>query len=168
MRRLCLFVLMLGLPACSSDETFDPTGPSGPTIPSIGGTFSSANMYRFEKGGPQPQTFECTGALTIGTQIATAFTGTFLINDPQRCGNIEGMVTDGTYLADGTISFGLTVAGANPNFLTAAFNCTYVSGDQVLRGTLIGTELQAEALIMMDCGPDQGIVSLHTGVMGSR
>jgi hypothetical protein len=169
MRRLCLLVLLLGLPACNGEEGFAPTGPDGPSIPSIGGSYTSPNLYLFElSDNAGPRTFECGGAITIGTQIATSFTGTFLLRD-DRCstGSITGTVTAGTFAADGTISFELTVPGIDPNFLTAAFGCTYLSGDRALTGTLVGTDLQAEAQTVMDCGTN-GITSLHVRIAGSR
>ena len=115
MRRVCLLLLLIGLPACNSDETFDPVGPSGPTVPSIGGTFSSPNMFHFEV--TDGRVFDCNGALTIGTQIATSFSGTFVIADQERCGGIGGTVTSGTFSTDGTISFALTSAGAETVFV---------------------------------------------------
>jgi hypothetical protein len=171
MRRLCLIVLMCALPACSNDETFDPTGPGGPTIPSIGGTFSSPDMYHFELTGGRNQTLDCGGALTIGTQIATTFTGSFVISD-QRCtggGSVGGSVTSGTFsTADGTVSFGLTGSSTiEPNFLAAAHGCTYVSGDRLLTGTITATTIQAEARTVISCGTN-GMVNVFTRVIGSR
>lgn len=164
MRRLCLVLLLIGLPACSNDETFDPVGPSGPTVPSIGGTFTSANMFHFERS--DGMVFDCTGALTIGTQIATSFSGTFVINDPERCGGIGGTVTSGTFSTDGTISFALTSAGAEPVFVASAFGCTYVSGDRLMTGTLTGNDLRAESRTMINCST--GVLSVLARVAGSR
>lgn len=165
MRRVCLLLLLIALPACSSDETFDPVGPSGPTVPSIGGTFSSPNMFHIDFSGRQPP-FDCNGALTIGTQIATSFTGTFVISDPERCGGVSGTVTSGTFSTDGTISFALTSPGAEPLFVAAAFNCTYVSGDRLMTGTITATELRAESRTTVNCAT--GIQTVFARVAGTR
>jgi len=164
MRRVCLLLLLIGLPACNSDETFDPVGPSGPTVPSIGGTFSSPNMFHFEV--TDGRVFDCNGALTIGTQIATSFSGTFVIADPERCGGISGTVTSGTFATDGTISFALTSAGAEPVFVASAFTCTYVSGDRLMTGTITATELRAESRTTINCST--GIQTVFARVAGSR
>jgi hypothetical protein len=167
MRRLCVLVLTLALPACSSDEGFAPVGPSGPTIPTIGGSYSSPDLYRFDlSGGTGPTNFICGGVLTIGTQIATSFSGTFVLND-QRCGSVSGTITAGTYASDGSISFELTVPGTNSNFLTAAFGCTYVSGDRGLTGTLVRNQLNARAETVMNCGTD-GVRTVVTNVSGAQ
>ena len=164
MRRVCLLLLLIGLPACNSDETFDPVGPSGPTVPSIGGTFSSPNMYHFEV--TDGRVFDCNGALTIGTQIATSFSGTFVIADQERCGSLGGTVTSGTFSTDGTISFALTSAGTEPVFVASAFGCTYVSGDRLMTGTITATDLRAESRTMVNCST--GLQSVFARVAGSR
>jgi hypothetical protein len=41
-----------------------------------------------------------------------------------------------------------------------------LSGDRALTGTLVGTELQAEAQTVMDCGTN-GITSLHVRIAGA-
>ena len=163
MRRLCLILLLIGLPACSNDETFDPVGPSGPTVPSIGGTFTSPNMFHFEVS--DGRVFDCTGALTIGTQIATSFSGTFVISDPERCGGIGGTVTSGTFATDGTISFALTRQVPSP-CLSLGIHCTYVSGDRLMTGTLTGNDLRAESRTMINCST--GVLSVFARVAGSR
>ena len=167
MRRVCLLFLLIALPACSSDETFDPVGPSGPTVPSIGGTFSSPNMFHFELS--DGRLFDCNGALTIGTQIATTFTGSFVISDAERCGGVSGTVTSGTFSTDGTIAFALTSAGAEPVFVAAAFGCTYASGDRLMTGTLTAnaTTLQAESRTTINCA--NGVVlTVFARVAGTR
>jgi hypothetical protein len=166
MRRVCLLLLLIALPACSSDETFEPVGPSGPTVPSIGGTFTGPDMFHFERS--DGQVFDCNGAFTIGTQIATTFTGTFLLAD-QRCsgGTIPGTVTSGTFSTDGAISFALTALGAEPVFVAAVFGCTYASGDRLMTGTLTATELRAESRTTMNCA--NGVVqTVFLRVVGTR
>lgn len=165
MRRVCLLLLLIGLPACNSDETFDPVGPSGPTVPSIGGTFASPNMFHLDYSGRTPP-FDCNGALTIGTQIATSFSGTFVISDPERCGGLSGTVTSGTFSTDGTISFALTSPGAEPVFVAAAVGCTYVSGDRLMTGTITATELRAESRTTINCSNGQQTVLAR--VAGTR
>jgi hypothetical protein len=167
MRRLFSAVLiLLCASSCSSDDDFTPTTPSGPSIPSIGGTYSSNNMWRFDltsAGGPN--LIECAGGLTVTTQVGTSFSGTFFIADP-RCGNFGGTVVNGV-LNETAVSFELTVSGADTNFMTSAFGCTFVSGDRLLTGTLISNQLAAEARIVMNC-PNDGVVNLHLRLAGTK
>ena len=163
MRRVCLGLLLIALTACNSDETFEPIGPSGPSIPSIGGTFTDAAMFHFETS--TGQVIDCGGAITIGTQIATSFSGTFVLTG---CSNasITGTVTDGTFATDGTISFMMTSAGSEPVFLASAFGCVYVSGDRLATGTLIGSTLRAEQRTTVGCST--GNMNVFMRVAGSR
>jgi hypothetical protein len=109
----------------------------------------------------------CAGSLTVRTQVGNTFTGSFLVQD-ESCGQVSGNVDAGTLTADGTVSFGLSIAGGtNPNFILAAFGCTYVSGDMRLTGTLRGTQLEASSTTVMDC-PRDGRVSLSIRLAGSR
>lgn len=169
MRRLLSLLLLplMAVAACSSDEDFTPTEPSGPSIPTIGGTYSSDTMWRFELASAAgPQTFSCGGGITIANQLGTTFSGTFFFRDPS-CAGVVGNVENGMLQTDGAVTFDLTVGGANPNFLTAAFGCTFVSGDRGLRGTLRNDQLAAEATTVMDCGTD-GIVTLVLRLSGTR
>jgi hypothetical protein len=167
MYRLPVIFVALALAACSSNDDFTPTAPGGPTVPTIGGTYSAPDMWRFELTLPDQQiNITCGGGITIATQVGNDFSGTFFIRD-NSCGDIGGTVTEGALENDGRVTFGLTVEGSNPNFLTAAFACTYVSGDQVLNGTLVGNQLQAEARTVMDCVPE-GRGTLLLRLAGSR
>lgn len=163
MRRVCLGLLLIALSACSSDETFEPIGPSGPSIPSIGGTFTAPDMYHIEVS--DGRVFDCGGAITIGTQIATSFSGTFVLTG---CSNasIPGTVTSGTFASDGTISFALTSPGSEPVFIASAFGCVYLSGDRLLTGTLIGNDLRAEQRTTIGCST--GNLNVFLRVAGSR
>jgi hypothetical protein len=108
-------------------------------------------MWHFELSSDLGvEVFICAGSLTIGSQLGATFTGTFLIRD-QNCGELRGTVTSGTLSPTGEVTFALNVSGPDPNLLTAAFGCTYVSGDQVVTGTLIESQLQAESRTVMDC-----------------
>ena len=154
MYRLIAISVALGLAACSSNDDFTPTPPGAPTVPTIGGTYSAPEMWRLELTFPDQQVnFVCAGGITITSQVGTDFSGTFFIRD-NSCGDIGGTVTEGTLDTDGRVTFGLTVPGTNTNFLTAAFGCTYVSGDQMVTGTLVGNQLQGEARTVMDCVPE--------------
>lgn len=167
MYRLLAISLVLGLAACSSNDDFTPTTPGGPTVPTIGGTYSAPEMWRFELTFPDDQiNFICAGGITIATQVGNDFSGTFFIRD-SSCGDLGGTVSDGSLENDGRVSFGLTVPGTDPNFITAAFGCTYVSGDQILNGTLVGNQLTAEARTVMDCVPE-GRGNLLLRLAGSR
>lgn len=164
MRRLLLLLALVPFVACSSDDEFTPTTPPGPSIPSIGGTYSSQTMWRFDRtlAGEQTQ-FICAGGLTIQTQIGTNFSGTFFLSDA-NCSSqlITGTVGSGTIQADGAVSFELALTGADPPFMSAVFGCTFVSGDRVLTGTLVGNQLDAQATTVMDCGANgQGTVVLR-------
>lgn len=166
MRRLLAMTLALALAACSGNDDFTPTQPGGPTVPTIGGTYSAPDMWRFELTLPDQQiNLTCAGGITIATQVGNDFSGTFFIRDV-NCGELGGTVTGGTLQNDGRVTFGLTV-GTDSNFITAAFNCTYVSGDQVVNGTLAGNQLQAEARTVMDCVPE-GRGTLVLRLSGAR
>ena len=168
MRRLLCLVFLLLVAACSTDEDFTPTPPTGPSIPTIGGTYSSSMMWRFDlTSAAAPTGFNCAGGVTIANQVGTSFSGTFFINDT-NCGNLTGTVTGGTFdVATGAVSFELTSAGSDPNFITSAFGCTYVSGDRGVTGTLVGNQMDVRARTVMDCGPD-GLVTLDLQISGTR
>ena len=165
MRRLFSAVLLLlCVTSCSSDDDFTPTTPSGPSIPSIGGTYSASPMWRFELTSAAPNvTFLCAGGLTITTQVGTNFSGTFFVSDP-NCGSFGGTVVNG--VLNGTaITFELATPGSD--FFVSTFGCTYVSGDRLLTGTLISNRLEAQQRTVMDCGTD-GIVNLLMQVGGTK
>lgn len=158
MYRLLVITLVLGLASCSNTDDFTPTTPGGPIIPSIGGTYRAPDMWRFEltpTGAPINLT--CAGGLTIGTQVGNDFSGTWFIAD-DNCGNAGGAVTAGTLQTNGAVSFGLELQGTDPNLLTALASalvrasCTYVSGDRVVTGTIVGSQLQANSRTSVDCG----------------
>ena len=162
MRRLLCVLPLLFLVACDTDENFTPTPPSGPSIPTIGGTYSSPTMWRFDLTlASTPNGFNCAGGVTITNQVGVSFSGTFFIMD-SGCGNLSGTVTGGTLdPATGAVSFELTSPGPDPNFITAAFGCTFVSGDRVVTGTLIGDQLDVRARTVMDCAEGQATLDLH-------
>jgi hypothetical protein len=156
--------------ACDSNDSVTPGGPTGPTIPSIGGTYTSSSMWRFEQvraSDGVSTVLTCAGGLTIASQLADSFSGTFFVQDA-TCGTAAGSVTSGTLRTDGAITFALTSAGTDPNFLTAAFGCTYVSGDTVMTGTISGTTLQAQSNTVMDCPLDGGRLTLNVRVSGTK
>jgi hypothetical protein len=70
-------------------------------------------------------------------------------------------------LNDTAVTFELTVPGADPNFMTWAFGCTYVSGDRIVTGTLVSNRLEAQATTVMDC-PNDGRVTLQMRVAGAK
>ncbi len=167
MRRLLLILPLLAVAACSSDDDFTPPGTPPTTIPTIGGTYSSPTMWTFDLTSASGQNaFTCSGGVTIANQVGTMFSGSFFIADP-ACGSISGSVASGSFAADGSISFELTVPGSNPNFLTAAFACTYVSGDRIVTGTLVDRQLDVQARTVMNCG-QEGEVTLNLRLSGSR
>lgn len=166
MRRLLLILPLLAAAACSSDDDFTPPVAPGPSIPTIGGTYNSPSMWQFDFTSPEgQQVFSCAGGVTIANQVGTTFSGTFFIADP-NCGNLSGAVASGIFDTTGAISFELTVDGSDPNFLTAAFGCTYVSGDRILSGTLIGTQLDVGARTVMTC--TEGQSTLVVRLSGAR
>jgi hypothetical protein len=167
-RRVLMAVPLLVAVACSESESPAPGPPTGPTIPSIGGTYASSSMWRFEQnrvsGGPQPP-LTCAGGLTIANQLGESFSGTFFVSDP-ACGSAGGNVVAGTLRSDGTVTFGLT--SGDGNFLTAAFGCTYVSGDTVMTGTLVGNDLQARSSTVMTCPNAGGELTLNVNLAGTK
>ena len=171
MRRILpLFLIVLApLAACSTDEDFTPTEPGGPSIPTLGGTYSSDGMWRFDLSTAAGQNvFNCGGGVTITNQVGTSFSGIFFLRDP-ACAGVGGNLENGVYQTDGAVTFNLTVTigGTSSNFITAAFGCTYVSGDQGLTGTLRNNQLEATSSTVMDCGSD-GIVTLVMRLSGTR
>ena len=167
MRRLfSAVVILLCVMSCSSDDDFTPTTPSGPSIPSIGGTYSAPQMWRFDlSSAAGPNLIQCAGGLTVTTQVGTSFSGTFFVSDA-GCGQFGGTVVNGV-LNDTAVTFELTVPGADPNFMTWAFGCTYVSGDRSFTGTLISNRLEAQARTVMNC-PNDGVVNLHLQLAGTK
>jgi len=166
MRRLILLLPLVLMLACATDDDFTPTDPGGPSIPTIGGTYSSSTMWRFTLTGPTPQDFTCAGGVTIANQVGLNFSGTFFLSDPS-CGNIAGVVAGGSFTTGGAVMFELIVEGASdPNFLIAAFACTYVSGDRVVTGTLMNNQLEVQATTVMQCS--DGTYTLATRVSGTR
>lgn len=158
MYRLLVISLVLGLVSCSNTDDFTPTAPGGSVIPTIGGTYSAPDMWRFElTSASAPVNLTCAGGVTIGTQVGNDFSGTWFIAD-DNCGTAGGNVTGGTLQTNGAVSFGLEIQGTDPNLLTALASalirasCTYVSGDRVVNGTIVGSQLQAESRTSVDCG----------------
>jgi hypothetical protein len=167
MRRFYCLITLICLTACSTDDDFTPVTPGGPTIPTIGGTYSSSTMWRFDYApSTGSEIFTCAGGITISTQVGNDFSGTFFISDA-GCGNLGGTVTGGQLQTDGTVTFNLTVEATDPNFLTWAFGCTYVSGDRGMTGTLTGNQLRTQARLVMDC-PQDGRVNLFVQLDGTR
>lgn len=164
MRRLLCVLALLFVAACDTDEDFNPTPPTGPSIPTIGGTYSSSTMWQFTQS--PLGVFNCAGGVTITNQIGTSFTGTFFLRD-SGCGDLSGSVTDGTIDTSGAVSFGLATPGTGANFPVSAFGCTYVSGDRVMTGTLIGNQLDVQARTEMDCGAS-GPATLVLRLSGTR
>jgi hypothetical protein len=161
--------LILGS-ACNSDDGFVPTNPEGPSIPSIGGTYTSNTMWRFEltraSDGVQNLVI-CGGTFTVGTQVGTTFTGSWQLLDP-ACASLSGRVTDGTFTSTGAVTFGLSSGASDPNFLISAFACTYVSGDMVLTGTISANQLNAQSSTVLDCPQQGGRNTLAVRVTGAR
>jgi hypothetical protein len=113
------------------------------------------------------EAFTCAGSLTIATQIGNSFSGTYLILDPNCGAQFGGSVIEGVLRPDGNVTFELTFANGAANFLAQAFGCTYVSGDRIFRGTLIGTRLEVEGRTQLDCVPE-GRVSQFVRLAGDR
>jgi hypothetical protein len=170
MHRLLLIVLLSLVAACNSTEDFTPTEPSpGSTIPTIGGTYSSPTMWRFELVGASAQeVFSCAGSVTIGTQIADSFSGTFLIRDDACGGAFAGTMVNGIFRTDNTVGFELLFADGTLNFLASGVGCTYVSGDRILAGTLVGTRLEAQARTELDCPAPLGRATQTVRIDGNR
>ncbi|HET6277557.1 MAG TPA: hypothetical protein VFG08_02120 [Candidatus Polarisedimenticolia bacterium] len=170
MRRALTFALLLPLAmACDSDNGGTPAGPpTGPTIPTIGGTYSAGTMWQFEQvpvSGAATTVLTCSGGLTIASQLADSFSGTFFVQDA-TCGTASGGVTGGTLSTDGAVTFALTSATDASNFLLAAFGCTYVSGDTVMTGTITGNNLRARSSTRMTC--PAGEITLNVTIDGNR
>ena len=125
-------------------------------------------MWQFElTAAAGVEAFTCAGSLTIAMQIGDSFSGTYLILDPNCGAQFGGQVANGTLQTDGTVTFELTFASGAANFLAQAFGCTYVSGDRILRGTLIGTRLEVQGRTELDCVPD-GRVTQVVRLAGNR
>lgn len=170
-----LLIVFLALPlaaACGDGDSVTPGTPSGPTIPTITGTYSSTSMWRFDlvrESDGTATVLNCAGTLTITSQLADTFVGTFFVSDANCGGTTGGSVTAGTLSTDGAVTFALNYpAGSDANFLTAAFGCTYVSGDTIMRGTVTATTLQAQSTTVMDCPANGGRSTLNARINASR
>jgi hypothetical protein len=170
MSRIITFAVLLLAVACNSTENPAPTEPSpGSTIPTIGGTYSSDTMWRFELTGTGDQdTLVCAGSVTIGTQIADSFNGTFQIRDDSCGGLFAGTIVNGVLRTDNTVTFEPLFADGTLNLLASGVGCTYVSGDRVLNGTLIGTRLEAQGRTELDCPQPLGRTIQLVRVDGNR
>ncbi len=168
-RLLLIFLLCLGA-ACNSTEDLTPTDPSpGGTIPTIGGTYSSPTMWSIELAGTGAQeTFSCAGSVTVASQIGDSFSGTFLIRDDACGGVFAGTFVNGVLRTDNTVSFELLFADGTLNFLASGVGCTYVSGDRIMNGTLVGTRLEGLARTELDCPAPLGRTSQTVRIGGNR
>ena len=157
-RLLPIFALAACL-ACNNSDDFTPTEPSpGSSIPTIGGTYTSPTLWQFTlTTATENETFTCAGTFTIATQVGESFNGTYQIADESCGGRFVGTFVNGVWRPDTTVTFELLFADGTANFLASAFGCTYVSGDRVMNGTLVGTRLEAQARTEVDC-PAQALV----------
>ena len=168
MRRLLLLLPLVLCAACSSDDDLTtPTPPTG-SVPTIGGTYNSPTMWRFDRTLPTGnQQFICSGGITIANQIGTSFSGTFFIADSNCAPQvISGSLINGTLQTDGSVSFELTLPGTEPPFMSAVFGCNYVSGDRVVNGTLANNQLTARTSTDMECQAGPSTVVMQ--VSGAR
>ena len=159
-RLLPIFALAACL-ACNGGDDFTPTEPSpGSSIPTIGGTYSSPTLWQFTvTTATANQTLTCAGTFTIATQVGESFNGTYQIAD-EACGaRFPGTFVNGVWRPDTTVTFELLFADGTANFLASALGCTYVSGDRVMNGTLVGTRLEAQARTEIDCPPQGALVA---------
>lgn len=170
MSRVALFAVLLLAAGCNSTENPTPTEPSpGSTIPTIGGTYSSPAMWRFELTGTGGQeAFSCAGSVTIGTQVADSFSGSFQIRDDACGGLFVGTIVNGVLRVDNTVSFEPLFADGTLNLLASGVGCTYVSGDRIMSGTLVGTRLEAQARTELECPQPLGRTIQIIRIDGNR
>ena len=157
-RLLPIFALAACL-ACNGDD-LTPTEPSPPggSIPTIGGTYSSPTLWQFTlTSATANQSLTCAGTFTIATQVGESFNGTYQIADESCGGRFAGTFVNGVWRPDTTVTFELLFAEGSANFLASAFGCTYVSGDRVMNGTLVGNRLEAQARTEIDCPAGIGL-----------
>ena len=167
MYRLLPILALAACLACNSSDDFTPTEPSpGSSIPTLGGTYSSPTLWVFEftpaSGG---RTITCAGTFTIATQVGESFNGTYQIADDACGGRFPGTFVNGVWRADTTVTFELLFADGTQNFLASAFGCTYVSGDRVMNGTLVGNHLEAQGRTEVDCPPTAVVSGRATQVV---
>jgi hypothetical protein len=160
MNRLLPILALAGCLACNSSDDLTPTDPSpGGSIPTIGGTYTSPTLWQFQlTTATGNEDFSCAGTFTIATQVGESFNGTYQIADESCGGRFVGTFVNGLWRPDTTVTFELLFADGTANFLASAFGCTYVSGDRVMNGTLVGTRLEAQARTEIDC-PATAIVA---------
>ena len=161
MYRLLSILVLLGSLACNGDDDFIPTEPSpGGSIPTIGGTYSSPTMWRFQlTSATDSDDFTCAGSLTIASQVGESFNGTYQIADEACGGRFAGTFINGVWRPDNTVTFEMQFAEGTANFLTSAFGCTYVSGDRVMNGTLVAGRLEGQTRTELTCN----LVGSHVG-----
>jgi hypothetical protein len=160
MYRLLPILALAACLACNSGDDFTPTDPSpGSSIPTLGGTYSSPALWSFQLTTPSDtESFTCAGTFTIATQVGESFNGTYQIADDACGGRFAGTFINGVWRVDTTVTFELLFADGTLNFLAGAFGCTYVSGDRVMNGTIVGNRLEAQGRTELDC-PATAIVA---------
>lgn len=170
MPRVVLLAVVLLAAACNSTDDPTPTDPSpGSTIPTIGGTYSSPTMWQFDLTGTGGQeAFTCAGSVTIGTQVADSFSGSFQIRDDACGGLFPGTIVNGVFRPNNTVAFEPLFADGTLNLLASAVGCTYVSGDRIMNGTLVGMRLEAQARTELDCPAPLGRTIQLVRIDGNR
>lgn len=167
MRRL--FVVVAVLAASCGGGSKGPTAPSGPTYPSISGSYSSSTFWSFRftnVATGQSVTLTCPGSATI-QQNNSVFTGSFVMQSNADCDPSSGQIRSGQLATDGGVSFDIVIPGADPNGLTALTGCSVLSGDSLLRGSIRTGVLDTSASAVLGC-PNNARISLTMRWLGYR
>ncbi len=186
MTRAARVVLAASLVSACGGGTPNPSGPSTPNLPQIGGTYAGGTIdtsvspagpvslwtIKDTPAGVSGLFFRsCTGTLVI-QQTGASFTGSF--TQGASCAPTSGLVTAGVVRADGTVTFSLAGPASDPLAWTSFAGCTMlVPGTMDFTGTvtdalpggLLKASFAHDALI--DC-PNKGFVSLNVSLRGTR
>ncbi len=176
-----VLVVVTILSACGSGSP-NPSGPSTPQVPQIGGTYTGPTTdtsttpsqqiltwtIKFSRAGDSRLSFRgCTGAVTI-QQAGSTLTGSF--TQAQSCPAAAGVLTNGTVGTDGAVTFSLVGPASDPLSWTGFSRCVVIDTRTMdftgtVRGTLLEASFAHDALI--EC-PTEGFLSVNVRVRGAR
>jgi hypothetical protein len=182
MTRAALVFLAASVASACGGRTPNPSGPSTPTLPQIGGTYAGPTTdnstsppqqillwtIKSKREGAGGFSFRsCTGTLVI-QQTGSSFTGSF--TQGATCASSTGLVTTGVVQADGAVTFSVAGPASDPLAWTNFARCTtVVPGTMDFTGTVTAGLLDAsfahDALI--EC-PNEGFVTVNVRLRGTR
>lgn len=144
------FLVFLSV-SCSGDSS-----PTGPTIPSIVGTYDGTFTYRTSAPGFSPYTNVCAGRATVQTQSGGVFSGTLSQTSGQECFAMSTTMS-GTISAGGALTMDLAPS-QGPTWEEQT-GCTVLSSTNRYTGSYVGGVFSAGASWTATC-PQTGTVTV--------